>query len=356
MLSPRDGGVLGESLLTSQSEGLRSSGHAARPCIPALAVARTTGVFAVLKFDVGVPSGAIKHFESWVGDGKLNEFAAAAEAGGLDAVNVTDHPFPADSWLSNGGHHAFDPFVALSSMSAVTDTIKLRTNLLVAGYRNPYLTARSIASLDVLSGGRVIVGMGAGYLHQEFDALGGDFGTRGKRFDEAIDAMTAAWSGESVTRPEGFYPAVGHSMLPRPAQHPRPPIWVGGNSEAAMRRAALLADGWLPFPQPETMAKITGSPALSSMEDLTAGIDRVLALRREAEITQPFDIAFASFDRPDPEGDPSGERFRERLVPYEEAGVTWLTIGCRGRSLAACKNELAWLSEAVVRPYRAASA
>jgi probable F420-dependent oxidoreductase len=308
-----------------------------------------------MKFDVGVPSGAIKHFESWVGDGKLNEFAAAAEAAGLDAVNVTDHPFPSDAWLSNGGHHAFDPFVALSSMSAVTDTIKLRTNLLVAGYRNPYLTARSISSLDVLSGGRVIVGMGAGYLQPEFDVLGGDFGSRGKRFDEAIGAMTAAWSGVSSNRVGGFYPATGHSMLPRPVQRPRPPIWVGGNSEAAMRRAALLADGWLPFPQSSVMAQITGSPVLSSLDDLTTGIARVTALRHEAGITEPFDIAFASFDRPDPQEDPSGERFREALVPYEDAGVTWLTLGCRGRTLAACKEELAWLSEAIVLPYRRAS-
>ena len=148
-----------------------------------------------MKFDVGVPSGAIKHYETWVGDGQLHDFAVAAERAGLDAVNVTDHPFPDDEWLSHGGHHAFDPFVALSSMAAVTTTIGLRTNLLVAGYRNPYMTARSVASLDVLSGGRVIVGMGAGYLRSEFEVLGADFGQRGKMFDETIEAMTAAFGG-----------------------------------------------------------------------------------------------------------------------------------------------------------------
>jgi probable F420-dependent oxidoreductase len=310
------------------------------------------GEFVVMKFDVGVPSGAIKHFETWVGTGHLNEFAVAAEAAGLDAVNVTDHPFPEDAWLANGGHHAFDPFVALSSMSAVTSTIGLRTNLLVAGYRNPYLAARSIASLDVLSGGRVIVGMGAGYLRAEFDVLGADFSTRGKRFDEAIEAMTAAWSGTSVDRDGTFYPAHGHSMVPVPVQRPRPPIWVGGNSAAAKRRAALLADGWLPFPQPEVMAAITGSPALTTLDDLKAGIDEVFDLRIQAGLEGKFDIAFASFERPDPEGDPDGERFRERLAAYEDLGVTWLSLGCRGRTLAACQEELAWLAEAVVGPYR----
>jgi probable F420-dependent oxidoreductase len=308
-----------------------------------------------MKFDVGVPSGAIKHFETWVGKGDLNEFAVAAEEAGLDAVNVTDHPFPEDSWLANGGHHAFDPFVALSSMSAVTSTIGLRTNLLVAGYRNPYMAARSIASLDVLSGGRVLVGMGAGYLRAEFEVLGADFSTRGKRFDEAIEAMSAAWSGTSVDREGIFYPAHGHSMVPVPIQRPRPPIWVGGNSAAAMRRAALLADGWLPFPQPAVMAAITGSPALTSLDDLKAGIDEVHRLRSEAGLDGNFDVAFASFDRPDPVGDPSGERFRERLADYEAVGVTWLTLGCHGRTLTACKEELAWLAEAVVGPYHRAA-
>src|SRR5205814_10138786 len=101
--------------------------------------------------------------------------------------------------------------------------IGLRTNLLVAGYRNPYMTARSVASLDVLSHGRAIIAMGAGYLRAEFDVLGGDFSHRGKLFDDGIEAMTAAWTGESVHR-VGACPADGHSMLPRPLQPPRPPI------------------------------------------------------------------------------------------------------------------------------------
>ena len=309
-----------------------------------------------MKFDVSVPSGAIKHFHDWVGSGHLNDFAVAAEKAGMDAVNVTDHPFPEDSWMANGGHHAFDPFVALSSMAAVTTSIGLRTNLLVAGYRNPYLTARSIASLDVLSGGRMIVGMGAGYLKAEFDVLGADYGRRGKKFDEAIEAMTAAWSGLSVERGEGFFPAVGHTMLPKPIQQPRPPIWVGGNSTAAMRRAARLADGWLPFPQPEVMSKITGSPPLTSLDDLRTGIAEVHRLRAEAGRSGPFDIAFSSFGRPDPQGDPDASRFREQIQTYADAGVTWLSIGCRGRSLQACIDELSWLGDNIVGPYRQTTA
>lgn len=309
-----------------------------------------------MKFDVGVPSGAIKHFESWVGDGQLNQFAIAAERHGLDSVSVTDHPFPHDAWLANGGHQSFDPFVALMSMGAVTERIALRTNLLVAGYRSPYLAARSVASLDVLSGGRTIIAMGAGYLEPEFQVLGGDFHSRGRRFDEAIEAMTAAWSGESVNRPEGLFPAVGHTMLPRPVQRPRPPIWIGGNSRAAMRRAALLADGWLPFPQGDVMSKITGSPTLTSLEQLREQIAEVHRMRAEAGRTGRFDVAFGSFGHPRREDDPTGDQWRAEIAELEEAGVTHVSIGCNGRSLGACIEELAWLGEHIVSPHRTAGA
>jgi alkanesulfonate monooxygenase SsuD/methylene tetrahydromethanopterin reductase-like flavin-dependent oxidoreductase (luciferase family) len=168
--------------------------------------------------------------------------------------------------------------------------------------------------------------------------------------------MTAAFTGTTVERPDGFFPAVGHSMLPRPVQRPRPPIWVGGNSEAAMRRAALKADGWLPFPQPEVMARITGSPPLTSLDELKVMIAKVRQLREEAGLDGPFDIAFASFGRPDPEGDPDGHGYREQVAEYADAGVTWLSLGARGRSLAACVDELAWLGEAIVAPLRRAEA
>jgi len=304
-----------------------------------------------MKFDVGVPSGAIKHFEAWVGDGNLNELAVAAEQAGMDCINVTDHPFPEDAWLNNGGHHAFDPFVALTSMAAVTSRIGLRTNLLVAGYRNPYLMARSIASVDVLSHGRIIVGMGAGYLAPEFGVLGGDFAGRGKRFDEAIEAMDAAWTGESVDR-DGLYPAHGHSMLPRPVQRPRPPIWIGGNSKAALRRAAQMADGWLALPQNEVMSKITGSPPLTSLEDLGVAIAEVRRLRDEAGRTGPFDIAAPAFLPPGTE-DPTGQKLRDAIAVIEDMGVTYTSVGVRGRTLQACKDELDRLAEQIVGPYQA---
>src|ERR1019366_9842386 len=108
-------------------------------------------------------------------------------------------PFPGDTWLAPGGPPALDPLVALSCAAAATSTIRLHTNLFILAYRNPFLAAKGIATLDVLSGGRMVVGIGAGYLEPEFDALGVPFEERKDRMDEALAAMEAAWSGQSVT-------------------------------------------------------------------------------------------------------------------------------------------------------------
>jgi probable F420-dependent oxidoreductase len=305
-----------------------------------------------MRFDAAIPSGAIKHFDDWVGDGDIADFAMAAEAAGFGSVHVTDHPFPDDEWLAYGGHQAFDPFVALSWMAARTDTILLRTNLLVAAYRNPYLTASSVASLDRLSGGRTIVGMGAGYLESEFAVLGADFGARGKYFDEAIEAMTAAWTGES-TRRTGMFPADGHTMRPAPVQRPRPPIWIGGNSAVAKRRAAELGDGWIPMPANPTVAKITGTAELTTFEQLAREIDDVARRRQRAGRHGGFDVAAAAFGLPDPADDPDGELARQVVGDHLDIGVTWVSLPCRGRTLDACKAELAWWGDHVVSHFAA---
>ena len=140
--------------------------------------------------------------------------AAAAEEAGFDAVFVTEHPFPGDEWLASGGHHALDPFVALSFAASATSRIRLQTNLVVPAYRNPFLVAKAAASLDHLSDGRLILGIGSGYLRPEFEALGVAFDERNELTDEAISAMRAAWTGRSVTRSGRHWRAEANTMLP----------------------------------------------------------------------------------------------------------------------------------------------
>ena len=173
--------------------------------------------------------------------------AEAAEAAGFDAVFVTEHPFPGDVWLAYG-YHVLDPLVALSFAAAATTRLRLQTNLYIAAYRNPFLSAKAVAN-DVLSGGRVILGVGAGYLEPEFAALGVDFEERNAVDDEALQAMKAAWAGESVARHGPAFACRATRCCRGPAQRPHPPLWIGCSSRRAIcGRAVEQADGRVPMP------------------------------------------------------------------------------------------------------------
>ena len=226
-----------------------------------------------MKISLGLPTQRVDQLEEFVTGEAVAQMSRTAESAGFDAVFVTEHPFPEKSWMDTGGHHALDPFVALSFAAAATSRIRLQTHLCVLPYRNPFLTAKSVASLDRLSGGRVILGAGTGYLEAEFAALGVDFAERNELTDEAIVAMKAAWSGEPLSLSSRHFEANDNVALPRPLQDPHPPIWIGGNSKRAIRRAVELADGWAPMPNPAQTAARRHSAALETLDDLKARID-----------------------------------------------------------------------------------
>ena len=231
--------------------------------------------------------------EEFVTADAVAEMAAAAETAGFDAVFVTEHPFPPDAWMETGGHHALDPFVTLAFAAAATRRIRLQTNLCVLPYRNPYLTAKAVASLDVLSNGRVLLGVATGYLEDEFRALGVDFSARNDLTDEALRAMKEAWTGRSVRTAGSHFDVVGNTMLPRPVQEPHPPMWVGGNSRRAIRRAVDLADGWVPMPNPAATAVRRHSPPLETLEDLRERISYARAYARSVGRSEPLTVAFS---------------------------------------------------------------
>ncbi len=250
----------------------------------------TTGV----RLSLGLPTERVDRAEEFVTADAIAEMAKAAEDAGFDAVFVTDHPFPDDEWLTAGGHHALDPLVALAFAAAATTTIRLHTNLFVLAYRNPFLAAKGIATLDHLSNGRVILGVGAGYLAPEFAALGVDFAERNDLTDEAIVMMKRAWTEAGVdARGRHFDASAGHTMLPRPVQQPHPPIWIGGNSRRAIRRAVELADGWMPMPNPAKYAERRRSPKLESLDDIRAGIAYAKQHAASVGRTAPLGVMYA---------------------------------------------------------------
>jgi probable F420-dependent oxidoreductase len=161
----------------------------------------------------------------------------------------------------------------------------------VVPYRNPFLLAKSVATLDVLSGGRLILGVGGGYLEPEFQALGADFEHRNAVIDANLVTAKAIWTGEPVAA-EGPMGTTYHRVLPRPVQRPHPPIWVGGNSKTAIRRAVELCDGWMPMPNPASVAKRRRSPVLETVDDLAGRLRYAAEHAAAVGRTAPLDVMF----------------------------------------------------------------
>jgi probable F420-dependent oxidoreductase len=160
----------------------------------------------------------------------------------------------------------------LSFMGAATRTVRLQTGILVLPYRNPFITARAVATLDVFSRGRVMLGIGAGYLKGEYLAVGADFERRNELVNEYIAALKAAWTSDEFSFKGTGYEARASRILPRPVQRPHPPLLLGGNSRLAIRRAAELGDAWYPFFTTAEMAKTSRTAPLANDDDLAAGI------------------------------------------------------------------------------------
>jgi probable F420-dependent oxidoreductase len=172
----------------------------------------------------------------------LTEAAQVAEEAGADDLWVSDHLIlPVGSERPPASFH--DPLTVLTWAAAGTRSAGLGTSVLVVPYRHPVLLAKALASLDALSGGRVIAGLASGWMETEFHALGAPFAERGRRTDAAIAICRELWSGGTSYTWEGRR-VDGVALLPGPARAGGPPVWIGGNSDAALRRAARSGDGW----------------------------------------------------------------------------------------------------------------
>lgn len=261
----------------------------------------------------------------------IAQVAQAAEAAGFAAVAVTEHPIPFDDWLADGGHDALDPFVALSFAAAATTRLRLLTNLTVVPYRNPFLLAKSAASLDRLSGGRLILGCGTGYLKEEFDALGVDFDERNALFDESLEVLRKTWTASTVEHRGRHFEAVGNTANPAPAQA-RIPIWIGGNSKRSRRRAVEQAEGWMPMPNPRTLGGRRRTVHIDDIEDLRALVDDLHARANEIGRDTPIDVFFPAIAGIGRGGLDTAAHI-DHLDALEEIGVGWVLAPVGGDSL-----------------------
>ena len=196
----------------------------------------------------------------------------------------------------------FDAFAMLAYLAARTSRIRLGTNVYLMGLRHPFVAARAVQTLDIISGGRAEIGIGAGWLRQEWHAAGLDTATRGRRLDEALEVCRRLWTEPVVTHSGEFFRFDPVHFEPKPVQKPHPPIHVGGESDAALRRAARAGDGWIGI-EPE-------------LETVSRAIARLGELRREAgREGERFEVTIgAALEGPD------------AAARLEEAGVHRLIV------------------------------
>ena len=255
--------------------------------------------------------------------GEVAPVARAVEAAGWDGLAFTEHPAGTYRWLAEGGgHQTLDPFVALGAAAAVTERIKLLTYLAVVPYRNPLVLAKAAATVDMISGGRFVLGAGTGYLKGEFFALGVDFDERNELFDEALEVMPLHWSGERFSY-EGKHVSA-RDVIARPSPRRHIPIWLGGNSKLTRRRVAERAQGWMPMPGPPEMAATTRTAHLGGLADIAVAIRDIKDAAGERAAELDFMILYTddSILRPDVEVD----RHLEALAAIRDAGATWVSF------------------------------
>jgi probable F420-dependent oxidoreductase len=305
-----------------------------------------------VRFTIEHPVGGDDCAPDLYGPAALPAFARAAEKAGFDALAFTEHPAPSLKWLRTGGHATLDPVAALAFVAAATTRLRIMPFLLILPYRNPLLGAKSIVSLDVLSGGRLVVGAGGGYLRSEFGALGVDFEERGALFDEALDVLRGVCTEEEYRHEGRHFVARGVTMTPGPVQRPHPPVWIGGNGRNARRRVVRAAQGWSPLIASEQLAQTTRMPAITTVPEMAGAIkelrDRLVEAGRDPE---EVDVQVQSSSFSGPIGaELSVEQVRDHVGELGEAGVSQFIVRVGAASVAQALDELARYGEEVIAP------
>lgn len=278
----------------------------------------------------------------WGSDAVL-DLARAVEGASYDQIDMFDHvtmghpiegrptgPYPTNMPL-------LEPLITLGAIATVTRRVGLGTEVLVLPQRQPTLVAKQVATLDILSGGRMRLGAGVGWQESEFDSLGVPFAERGRRMDECLQLLRLYWTEPSVTFNGRYYQAEAMGMDPKPVQPGGPPIWLGGGSAAALRRIGRLGDGWLagggerPESVRDKLALIRQSAEQAGRDPATIGL--------QVQLGDPRD--------PD--------ALAARAAAFQEAGFTWGTLNMTqlytagARDVPAQREALERLRERVIR-------
>jgi probable F420-dependent oxidoreductase len=267
---------------------------------------------------------------AWETDGRIEDIGAVAKAAdrlGFHHLTCSEHVvIPTDVAAVRGSRY-WDPLATFGYLAALTARIRLATNVLVLGYHHPLEIAKRYGTLDQVSGGRVILGVGVGSLEEEFALLGAPFDDRGPRADDALAALRASLSTQHPEY-DGPYYRFSDVVLDPPARQPSVPLWIGGRTARSLRRAVALGDGWVPFGIGST--------------DLTAMVASARATPAWEARQRPLEVVLQNGRPIDPLDDPVGtHRIVDKLTA---AGATGLQLRFVHHSLAHYLEQL----EAVV--------
>jgi probable F420-dependent oxidoreductase len=221
----------------------------------------------------------------------------------------------------------------LALLASATSKVRLQTGILVLPYRNPFIAARAIATLDVFSAGRVTIGFGAGYLKGEYRALGVNFESRNEIMDEYLRALKAALGGTEFTFEGTGYQAFGNRILPGPLQKPHPPFLLGGNSPRAIRRAVEFGDAWNPFFTSGAGTATARTSELAGPDDLARSIAYMREQCERYGRAEPPEVILGGINLP---GETlSAQQLVDRIAEFRALGVTGAGLRVDG----ATRNE-----------------
>ena len=278
------------------------------------------------------------NFGPGVTPGSLKSWAQLSESLGYHLLMTSDHIAITPDVQSRYPAPFFEPVSLLGWLAGVTDTMEIGTTVLIVPYRNPLEIARAFANVDQLSGGRFILGVGIGWAQEEFQGLRVPFRSRGAITNEYLEAIKLLWTQDVASYEGKFASFKNVHTAPRPVQTPHPPIWVGGPSEAALRRTVCYGDAWHPIRIRIDWFKESGIPRLREIADEEGKAMPALCPRIRLRIT----------DSPMPDaqrvaGEGSLDQVHRDLAQLEELGCTYVVLDTYADDIDAIgNNEASW--------------
>lgn len=303
-----------------------------------------------MRFGVQHGVGDSRWTPAIISPAETKRFATTAEQGGFDAIAFTDHPAPSRRWVESGGEGVADLFTSLGFCAAVTSTVQLLTWVLLPTYRNPFVTAHQAATLDHLSGGRVTLAMGTGYLKSEFHALGVDPDNRRDRFEEAMAVAKQVWAGDDVSIEGHGFSAREVRSVPAAVQRPHPSLWLHANTMWATDWVVREGQGWIGMIIDEERIRTLRTRAIPTLEEFGRRVDDV---RQRCELVDrdPATLEIINtgvWRMLDIRSGLDADKMRDEVGQLAGMGTDWIVFNVCGDDPDASIDTVSWFADEII--------